>query len=167
MANPQVTDAGSYTVVIIPLRSSLSSLDALDSFLWIKRLKDLEMEKDFLWAGIEVLEQVRLWYQHRLKDCGSRQSHGALSGLLRSQIHKVNGSLGCLISEPNMTRRPCSQERTQANMPDSDMLCWQNTVLAQEVCEKNLRISLLQLEKDSLLRELCVHLDVKHNKYPD
>ncbi|KAJ8392209.1 hypothetical protein AAFF_G00077770 [Aldrovandia affinis] len=58
--------AASYTVVIIPLHSSLHSLDALRFFLWLKRLKDLEREKDYLWAGLQVLEQARLWYQVQL-----------------------------------------------------------------------------------------------------
>ncbi|KAI1888476.1 hypothetical protein AGOR_G00185540 [Albula goreensis] len=58
--------AGSYTVVIIPLHSSLRSLDALRFFLWLKRLKDLEREKDCLWAGLQVLEQARLWYHGQL-----------------------------------------------------------------------------------------------------
>ncbi|KAJ8381994.1 hypothetical protein SKAU_G00027720 [Synaphobranchus kaupii] len=58
--------AGSYTVVIIPLHSSLHSLDALRFFLWLKRLKDLEREKDCLWAGLQVLEHARLWYEGRL-----------------------------------------------------------------------------------------------------
>ncbi|XP_012987088.1 suppressor APC domain-containing protein 1 isoform X1 [Esox lucius] len=187
MAYSQCTDAGPYTVVIIPLRSSLSSLDALRFYLWIKRLKDLEREKDCLWAGLHVLEQARLWYQHRLKNNKARQAdigtravnraedweeetlagEGASSCLLRSRIHKVNGSLGSLISEPNVTRRPSFTEWTGAELSDSGKLCWQNTVLAQEVCQKNLQISLLELERDRLLQELSVHLDVECSKDPD
>ncbi|XP_035283009.1 suppressor APC domain-containing protein 1 isoform X2 [Anguilla anguilla] len=65
--------AGSYTVVIIPLHSNLHSLDALRFFLWLKRLKDLEQEKDCLWAGLQVLEQARLWYEGRLRENRERQ----------------------------------------------------------------------------------------------
>ncbi|XP_061109116.1 suppressor APC domain-containing protein 1 [Conger conger] len=65
--------AGSYTVVILPLHSSLHSLDALRFFLWLKRLKELEREKDCLWTGLQVLEQGRLWYEDRLLENRERQ----------------------------------------------------------------------------------------------
>uniref|UniRef100_A0A3Q2XZV4 Suppressor APC domain containing 1 n=1 Tax=Hippocampus comes TaxID=109280 RepID=A0A3Q2XZV4_HIPCM len=61
----------SYTVVLIPLRSSLCSLDALRFYLW--HLKDLEKEKDILYCGLEILEQARLWYRHRLEKSRTRQ----------------------------------------------------------------------------------------------
>ncbi|XP_056223241.1 suppressor APC domain-containing protein 1 isoform X2 [Seriola aureovittata] len=65
--------SGSYTVVIFPLRTSLHSLDALRFYLWIKRLKDLEREKDALWCGMEILENTRLWYLQRLEENRIRQ----------------------------------------------------------------------------------------------
>lgn len=34
----------------------------------IKRLKDLEKEKDALCSGLEVLEKTRLWYLQRLQE---------------------------------------------------------------------------------------------------
>ncbi|KAK6314960.1 hypothetical protein J4Q44_G00144890 [Coregonus suidteri] len=138
----------------------------------IKRLKDLEREKDSLWAGLQVLEQARLWYRHKLEDNRARQANvgtragarakewggeGASSCLLRSQIQRVNGSLGRLMSEPNVTSCPSSPKRDGVEVSDSE-LRWQNTVLVQEVSEKNLQISLLELERDSLLQELSVHL---------
>ncbi|CAB1333731.1 unnamed protein product [Coregonus sp. 'balchen'] len=220
MAYPQCPAPGSYTMVIIPLRSSLYSLEALRFYLWvrpIKRLKDLEREKDSLWAGLQVLEQARLWYRHRLEDNRARQANGASSCLLRSQIQRVNGSLGSLMSEPNVTSCPSSPKRDGVEVSDSE-LRWQNTVLVQvrenifildlqpwswratgcvglfisqpstkasyfrsfascwwvgrrgnfsnvlfwqEVSEKNLQISLLELERDRLLQELSVHLGVE------
>ncbi|XP_041710034.2 suppressor APC domain-containing protein 1-like [Coregonus clupeaformis] len=145
MAYPQCPAPGSYTMVIIPLRSSLYSLDALRFYLWIKRLKDLEREKDSLWAGLQVLEQARLWYRHKLEDNRARQANvgtragarakewggeGASSCLLRSQIQRVNGSLGRLMSEPNVTSCPSSPKRDGVEVSDSE-LRWQNTVLVQ------------------------------------
>lgn len=41
--------------------------------LQIKRLKDLEKEKDALWSGLEVLETARLWYRQRLQENRARQ----------------------------------------------------------------------------------------------
>nr|XP_046184829.1 suppressor APC domain-containing protein 1-like [Oncorhynchus gorbuscha] len=175
MAYPQCPAPGSYTMVIIPLRSSLYSLDALRFYLWIKRLKNLEREQDSLWTGLQVLEQARLWYRHRLESNRSRQANvrtgagaraevwggaGVSSCLLRSQIQRVNGSLGSLMIEPNVTRCPSSPKRDGVEVSDNE-LRWQNTVLVQEVSEKNVQISLLELERDRLLQELSVHLGVE------
>eukprot|EP00063_Salmo_salar_P088428 XP_014063263.1 PREDICTED: suppressor APC domain-containing protein 1-like [Salmo salar] len=173
MAYPQCPAPASYTMVIIPLRSSLYSLDALRFYLWIKRLKNLEREQDSLWAGQQVLKQARLWYRHRLEDNRSRQANvgtgagaevwggeGVSSCLLRSQIQRVNGSLGSLMIEPNVTSCPSSLKRDGVEVSDTE-LRWQNTVLVQEVSEKNFQISLLELERDRLLQELSVHLGVE------
>ncbi|XP_041820223.1 suppressor APC domain-containing protein 1 [Chelmon rostratus] len=158
--------SGSYTVVIIPLRTSLCSLDALRFYLWIKRLKDLEKEKDALCSGLEILEKTRLWYLQRLEEnrvrqdrieaksgvgCSSEGAAEARSCLLRSRIQRVNGSLGSVMSEPNVTGSniPSLPEA----VADSD-LRWHNTVLTQEVSDKNRQISMLELEKDALLEQL-------------
>ncbi|XP_034382464.1 suppressor APC domain-containing protein 1 [Cyclopterus lumpus] len=158
--------SGSYTVVIIPLRTGLCSLDALRFYLWVKRLKDLEREKDALCSGLEILEKARLWYLQRLQGNGARQDntdartgvgsfHGgaaeARSCLLRHRIQRVNGALGSVMSEPNVTggNNPSPRDAVE----DSD-LRWHNTVLTQEVSDKNRRISSLELEKDALVEKL-------------
>ncbi|XP_033471151.1 suppressor APC domain-containing protein 1 [Epinephelus lanceolatus] len=156
---------GSYTVVIIPLRTSLYSLDALRFFLWVRRLRELEKEKDALCSGLEVLEKARLWYLQRLEENRARQENieiktglscqegaaEAQSCLLRSRIQRVNGSLGSVMSEPNVTSR--SNPSLPDAVADSD-LRWHNTVLTQEVCNKNHQISILEWEKDALLEQL-------------
>ncbi|XP_074553778.1 suppressor APC domain-containing protein 2 [Halichoeres trimaculatus] len=157
--------SSSYTVVIIPLRSSLCSLDALHFYLWIKRLKDLEREKDALCSGLEVLEKAHLWYLQQLEKNRSRQdkikptsgvglskegSREAQSCFLRSCIQRVNGSLGTVMSEPNVT---CSNPSLTDAVAESD-LRWHNTVLTKEVSNKNRQIALLELEKDTLLEQL-------------
>ncbi|XP_063762086.1 suppressor APC domain-containing protein 1 isoform X2 [Eleginops maclovinus] len=136
--------SGSYTVVIIPLKTSLYSLDALRFYLWVKRRKDLEQEKDALCSGLEVLEKARLWYIQRLEEnrarkgiiqtqsgVGIRQDGAAeaWSCLLRSRIQRVNGSLGSVMSEPNVTSG--SSASLPGAVTDSD-LRWQNTALAQD-----------------------------------
>ncbi|XP_073337252.1 suppressor APC domain-containing protein 2-like [Pagrus major] len=148
--------SGSYTVVIIPLRTNLYSLDALRFYLWIKRMKDLEKEKDALWSGLEILEKTRLWYLQKLEENRARQDSieaqsGARSCLLRSLIQRVNGSLGSVMSEPNVTST--SIPSLPEAVADSD-LRWHNTVLTREVSDKNRRISKLELEKDALLEQL-------------
>ncbi|XP_038594553.1 suppressor APC domain-containing protein 1 isoform X2 [Micropterus salmoides] len=162
----RLSGSGSYTVVIIPLRTSLYSLDALRFYLWIKRLKDLEKEKDALCSGLEILEKTRLWYLQQLEENRARQGNietksgvgsckegaaEARSCLLRCRIQRVNGSLGSVMSEPNATSS--SNPSLLDAVADSD-LRWQNTVLTQEVSDKNLQISMLELEKDALLEQL-------------
>ncbi|KAM4570080.1 suppressor APC domain-containing protein 1 isoform 2-T2 [Odontesthes bonariensis] len=154
-----------YAVVIIPLKTSLCSLDALRFYLWIKRLKDLEKEKDALWSGLAVLEKARLWYLQQLQENRARQNiesrYGsgtchkgaaeARSCLLRSHIQRVNGSLGSVMTEPNVMSS--SNPSIPEAVADSD-LRWHNTVLTQEVSDKNHQIALLELEKDALLEQL-------------
>ncbi|KAF7229030.1 suppressor APC domain-containing protein 1 [Nothobranchius furzeri] len=157
-----LSSSGSYTITIIPLKTSLYSPDALHFYLWIKHLKDLEKEKDALWSGLEILEKARLWYIQRLKenqaqqDIESRKGSGnylnvaakARSCLLRSYMQQVNGSLGSVMSEPNASSNPSLD-----NMEDAD-LRWYNTVLTQKVSDKNRQISLLEMEKGDLLQQL-------------
>ncbi|XP_024143397.1 suppressor APC domain-containing protein 1 [Oryzias melastigma] len=157
--------ATSYSVVIIPLKTSLHSLDALRFYLWIRRLKDLEKEKDALWSGLEILEKARLWYLDQLKQNRARQNLECWNGsgmsqrgedearscLLRSRIQRANGRLGSVMSEPNVISN--SNPSIPEAVADSD-LRWRNTVLTQEVTDKNRQISLLELEKDTLLEEL-------------
>ncbi|CAL9683152.1 unnamed protein product [Knipowitschia caucasica] len=148
---------GSYTVVIIPLRSSLYSLDALRFYLWIKRLKELEQEKDALWCGLDILEKAKLWYLQRLQENKQRQHSSsprhcseADSCLVRCRIQRANGSLGCVMNEPNVTS---STHSLPEAVDDSD-LRWHNTLLTKEVSEMNHKISLLKMEKDTLLEQL-------------
>ncbi|XP_030006637.1 suppressor APC domain-containing protein 1 [Sphaeramia orbicularis] len=155
----------SYSVVIIPLKTSLYSLDALRFYLWIKRMKDLEKEKDALWSGLEILEKARVWYLQRLEENRIQQDNTekqrgscfkggvaeAWSCLLRSRIQRVNGSLGSVMKEPNVTSS--SNLSLPDAVADSD-LRWRNTELTQEVSDMNHQISTLELEKDALLEQL-------------
>ncbi|XP_026002915.1 uncharacterized protein LOC113009064 isoform X1 [Astatotilapia calliptera] len=132
----------------------------------IKRLKDLEKEKDALWSGLEILEKARLWYLQRLEENRawqdsiesrsgfvSRNEDGAeaRSCLLGSRIQRVNGSLGSVMSEPNAMTG--SNPSLLEAVADSD-LRWHNSVLTQEVKNKNCQISLLEQEKHALLNQL-------------
>ncbi|XP_004082949.1 suppressor APC domain-containing protein 1 isoform X2 [Oryzias latipes] len=159
------SSSASYSVVIIPLKTSLRSLDALRFYLWIKRLKDLEKEKDALWSGLEILEKARLWYLDQLKQNRARQNLECWNGsgmsqrgedearscLLRCRIQRANGRLGSVMTEPNAMSN--SNPSIPEAVADSD-LRWRNTVLTQEVTDKNRQISLSELEKDSLLEKL-------------
>lgn len=41
----------------------------------VKRLRDLEKEKDALCSGLEILEKARLWYLQRLEENRARQDN--------------------------------------------------------------------------------------------
>uniref|UniRef100_A0A3Q0RQL3 Suppressor APC domain containing 1 n=1 Tax=Amphilophus citrinellus TaxID=61819 RepID=A0A3Q0RQL3_AMPCI len=141
--------SGSYTVVIIPLKTSVYSVDALRFYLWVRIEVDLEKEKDALWSGLEILEKARLWYLHRLEEnrarqdsiesrsgFASRREDGAELGvcpqarscLLRSRIQRVNGSLGSVMSEPN------AMSSSNSSLPEAAAdrdIRWHNSVLTQ------------------------------------
>lgn len=51
----------------------------------MKRLKDLEKEKDLLFCGLEIMEKTRLWYIQRLEGNRAR----------RNFILKAKRELGC------------------------------------------------------------------------
>ncbi|KAG1939049.1 hypothetical protein F2P79_017162 [Pimephales promelas] len=89
----------SYTVVIVPLRNRVTSLDAVHFFLWVKKLKDLEREKDLLWMGLQALEQVRESLCLKLEDYSSKKEmrKGDTPTLLLAQIHRVNRALRNLL----------------------------------------------------------------------
>ncbi|XP_023666224.2 suppressor APC domain-containing protein 2-like [Paramormyrops kingsleyae] len=152
---------GSYTVAIIPQQSAFQHLDSLHFFLWLKRLKELEREKDCLWAGLETLEQARMWYHQQLEE--NRERHDgpepwteyletpSRDCLIRSRIQRVNGRLGNLMFDPNTARiLPCLEEGENSD----SSLQWQNTVLIQEVSRKSQKISTLERERDGLLEKL-------------
>ncbi|CAK6949842.1 suppressor APC domain-containing protein 1 [Scomber scombrus] len=106
----------------------------------IKRLKELEKEKDALYSGLEILERARLWYFQRLEENRAQQDNidpinvfqeSAAEGrscLLRSCIQRVNGSLGSVMAEPNVTSTSISS--LPDAVADSD-LRWHNTVLTR------------------------------------
>ncbi|KAK2867138.1 hypothetical protein QQF64_022814 [Cirrhinus molitorella] len=112
----------SYTVVIVPLRNSPTSLDALQFFLWVKKLKDLEREKDLLWMGLQALEQVRenlsssIDDMDKFKKGGSRKVFPDTPTPLLAQIHRVNRTLRNLLCDSRNPIDPAI-EGTEGRQP--------------------------------------------------
>ncbi|XP_076860963.1 suppressor APC domain-containing protein 1 [Brachyhypopomus gauderio] len=149
---------GSYTVVIVPLPSSLYSLDALHHFHWLRKLQTLERERDSLCMGLQDLDEARLWYRQRLDHVPQRQAGIGLtdcqpedgwSCMLRSRMLRLNGSLGQLLDGGCVWSTVAPHERDSTDWE----LRWSNATLAKEVSQKNQQISLLELEKDVLIRQ--------------
>ncbi|XP_066561820.1 suppressor APC domain-containing protein 1 [Amia ocellicauda] len=147
MASP-----GSYSVVIIPLQSSSHS--ALQFFLWLKRMKELEREKDSLYSGLEVLDQAHRWFCHRIWEIQRKQLpteaekvNASEPSLYDSNIQRMKACLGSLICE-SAVQESCVCRVVR------DSLTHRNRLLRQAVKERNLQISLLELEKEQLLLQL-------------
>ncbi|XP_037099069.1 suppressor APC domain-containing protein 1 [Syngnathus acus] len=160
MASRPPAASCSYTVVLIPLRSSL---DALRFYLWIRHLKDLEKEKDILYCGLEILDQARLWYHHQLEKNKAQQADAdgksrinspregvakVHSCWLRSHMEQVNASLASVMAEPFDTGTNNNDAAAES------ALRWQHTLLTQEVSHKNRQISMLEMEKEALIEQL-------------
>uniref|UniRef100_K7FU76 Suppressor APC domain containing 1 n=1 Tax=Pelodiscus sinensis TaxID=13735 RepID=K7FU76_PELSI len=64
-----------YSTLFVPLSSSLGSSKALPFSLWLKQMKELEQEKDFLLQGLELVEHAREWYHQQIQAVQERQSH--------------------------------------------------------------------------------------------
>ncbi|XP_067248534.1 suppressor APC domain-containing protein 1 [Chanodichthys erythropterus] len=161
----------SYTVLITPLQNSLYSPDALHCFHWLKRRRDLERQKDVLWAGLQVVEQAQLWYQNRQQlnlqrhisfGTGDLDGEGRWSCALRSCMQRVNGSLGSLMSDSCMWYNLALEE---SGGSDWD-LRWSNATLVKEVNRRNQQISRLELEKAQLLQQLVSYHTSDPHKHP-
>lgn len=62
----------------------------------IKRLKNLEKEKDALWCGLEILEKARLWYLQRLWKNRLRQDSTDATGPVASEVRGRSTSHFCV-----------------------------------------------------------------------
>ncbi|KAG7481061.1 hypothetical protein MATL_G00062850 [Megalops atlanticus] len=168
-----------YTTVFIPLSSSLYSSKALNFFLWLKQMKELEQEKDTLLAGLEVVERAREWYQNQIQSVTERQRQVGQSShctdffteptqsrlnLLLPKLQEVNHCLSDLLSCSGMpltspgglslsvstNPQPPPSAPPQAILRLKD----QNRLLTQEVTEKSQRITQLEQEKLALIKQL-------------
>nr|XP_055049151.1 suppressor APC domain-containing protein 1-like [Misgurnus anguillicaudatus] len=97
----------SYTVVFAPLRNDLNTLDALRFFLWVKKLRNIEREKDLLLMGLQALEQARYRLRSHPEDIRTtteehqgnfrngeiREDCPYIPKLLLPPIHRVNWTL--------------------------------------------------------------------------
>uniref|UniRef100_A0A669CUK8 Suppressor APC domain containing 1 n=1 Tax=Oreochromis niloticus TaxID=8128 RepID=A0A669CUK8_ORENI len=90
----------------------------------IKRLKDLEKEKDALWSGLEILEKARLWYLQRLEENRAWQD----------SIESRSGFVSRNEDGAEVQRRPNAMTSSNPSLleavADSD-LRWHNSVLTQ------------------------------------
>ncbi|XP_078073359.1 suppressor APC domain-containing protein 2-like isoform X2 [Mustelus asterias] len=111
----------------------------------LKQMKELERQRDALLHGLEVVERARDWYHQQIHAVHQRQSHVRQG--FRGQLpfphhrHHVNG-FGSPLKVMGFQRQPISSLKEQ------------NHLLTKELSLKSERITLLEQEKASLIKQL-------------
>ncbi|XP_066437719.1 suppressor APC domain-containing protein 2-like [Eleutherodactylus coqui] len=129
----------------------------------LRRMKELEQERDALLDGVQLVEKAREWYRERLQESvQQRDWQGTLDqappppllgSTLLVQIQEVNRFLSDLISSSEKVNR--RQTPYSGKHPDPLVtLRSQNQLLTRELSTQNERIWKLQRENESLYREL-------------
>lgn len=150
----------------------------------LKRMKQLEQEKDILLQGLEGVDKARAWYlkqivsvHDKMKYIGQNNGHMEYSteahqerlNFQMAQIFEVNQHLAALVESSERgfplhmnlaVRQPPTLKRQQRRAPEpQDESALQhlkelNHLLSQEVSRKSDRITRLEREKAALVREL-------------
>ncbi|XP_044587830.1 suppressor APC domain-containing protein 2 isoform X3 [Cotesia glomerata] len=144
----------------------------------MKRIKQIEEEKDMLLQGFGAIDKARDWYlqqisttQDKIKHLGEMASYEQWTEaqqerleLQRARILEVNRHLAALINSWERGGLPLhmnlaflNRSSPQLNQDILSRLKHQNCRLTEEVNKQNYKISLLEQEKDSLMRELYNH----------
>ncbi|CAK1549804.1 unnamed protein product [Leptosia nina] len=147
----------------------------------IKKMKQIEQEKDILLQGLTAVEEAREWYLRQLTEVQDKiryagrmgayvepwnEAHQERLELLRARILELNRQLGALASATGWRHWPLSLHmnlalpatifNSNATANNATVLRSQNRMLAEEVNRKNERISVLEREKSALIRELLL-----------
>ncbi|XP_045764569.1 suppressor APC domain-containing protein 2 [Maniola jurtina] len=142
----------------------------------LKKMKQIEQEKDVLLQGLTAVEEAREWYLKQLTEVQDKMRYAGRMGayvepwneahqerleLLRARVLELNRQLGALaagwrhgqLSLHMNLALPATAPTTPNN---AAVLKSQNRLLAEEVNRKNERISILEREKSALIRELLL-----------
>ncbi|PSN30904.1 hypothetical protein C0J52_18573 [Blattella germanica] len=140
----------------------------------LKRMKQIEQEKDVLMQGLQAVERAREWYlkqvaavQEKMKYLGRMGSHmeqwteaqQERLELQRARVLEVNRHLATLTDSWERGGLPLHMNLAvhHASPAPHDILSrlkQQNHLLTEEVSKKSERITALEREKASLIREL-------------
>ncbi|XP_013200692.1 suppressor APC domain-containing protein 2 [Amyelois transitella] len=145
----------------------------------LKRMKQIEQEKDVLIQGLAAVEEAREWYLKQLTEVQEKMRYAGRMGtyvepwseahqerleLLRARVLELNRQLGALaagwrhgqLSLHMNLALPVTPLPGTPTTPNAAVLRSQNRMLAEEVNKKNERISVLEREKSALIRELLL-----------
>ncbi|OWF42656.1 suppressor APC domain-containing protein 2-like [Mizuhopecten yessoensis] len=140
----------------------------------IKRLRQLEKEKEVLMQGLGIVEQAREWYQKQVQSIDEKQkyvgkatyndnnleSHQERMNFQQARVSEVNQQLKTLIESSekgfplHMNLAVRSTNSTMNPEETVRMLKGQNRQLTKEVGQKGDMISKLEQEKATLVRDL-------------
>ncbi|CAH1781841.1 unnamed protein product [Owenia fusiformis] len=142
----------------------------------IKRIKQLEQERDILMQGLQCAEKAKDWYHEQLNIVTEKQKYIGKSNTVdnsveaaqerlnfqTSRIFEVNQQLQALIDSSekgfplHMGLAVPHKAESQVNYDPNalEMMKAQNRLLTQEVGQKSGRISILEREKAQLIREM-------------
>ncbi|CAH2316857.1 Hypothetical predicted protein [Pelobates cultripes] len=150
----------------------------------LKKMKELEQDKDFLIQGLEMVERAREWYHQQIHTVQEQQRnlgktrtdyicdgvHGSPFSLL-PKLQEVNRCLSDLIAPGKAGTVSLSVPGGQPVPLDSvvrqqtiNMLKEQNRLLTKEVSDKSDRITQLEQEKSALIKQL---FEAKARNNPD
>ncbi|CAB3231165.1 unnamed protein product [Arctia plantaginis] len=148
----------------------------------LKRMKQIEQEKDVLLQGLSAVEEAREWYLKQLAEVQEKMRYAGRMGayvepwseahqerleLLKARVLELNRQLGALAAgwrhgqlslhmNLALPAASLSGSGTTATPNNATVLKSQNRILAEEVNRKNERITVLEREKSALIRELLV-----------
>lgn len=138
----------------------------------LKRMKQIEQEKDVLMQGLGAIEKARDWYlkmvaavQEKMKYLGRMghvepwsEAQQEKLELQRARVLEVNRHLAALTDSWERGGLPLHMNLAVHHYPQphdlSSRLKQQNHLLTEEVGKKSERITILEREKASLIREL-------------
>ncbi|XP_051977717.1 suppressor APC domain-containing protein 2-like [Xyrauchen texanus] len=134
-------------------------------------MKELEREKDYLLAGLDVLERAKEWYQTQIHNITETQrqvgqSHHTTEfitcqsqmDVLLPKLQEVTRCLNNLISFSGTALQSTSLMSLSGSCSAPPqvihILKEQNRLLTQEVTEKNECVTQLEQEKSALIKQL-------------
>ncbi|KAM4697123.1 suppressor APC domain-containing protein 2 [Rhinophrynus dorsalis] len=141
----------------------------------LKKMKELEQEKDFLIQGLEMVERAREWYHLQIQAVQDQQRNlgksqvdyfcDGKSGDMNQwlpKLQEVNRCLSDLVSSckagsSSPGAAPAGHNATLATEGQQqavNMLKEQNRLLTKEVTDKSERITQLEQEKSALIKQL-------------
>ncbi|GJQ87967.1 hypothetical protein Trydic_g12897 [Trypoxylus dichotomus] len=139
----------------------------------LKRMKQIEQEKDVLMQGLNAIEKAREWYlkqvaavQEKMKYLGRMghlehwsEAQQERLELQRARVLEVNRHLVALTDSWERGGLPLHMNLAVHHYPQpsqdlAERLKQQNHLLTEEVSKKSERIAVLEREKTSLIREL-------------
>ncbi|XP_048343673.1 suppressor APC domain-containing protein 2-like isoform X2 [Sphaerodactylus townsendi] len=137
--NSSLCQAGRHRGIRIPKEPRRHTISNALEYDVLKRMQELERERDALLQGLEMVDQVRNWFQHHLLEAQRRHKH------MGTDMPEVPPSgFGVPLYPPG------KEFRQQA----VNVLKEQNHLLIKEVSEKSDRIAQLEQEKAALCKQL-------------